>query len=104
MKCLGSPVLGDALYAAAADAALEDRAYLHSAALRIPAGYCHLSDDGAPIEVVCAPNEGEHFRSADFQRAFRRWFVGEEDRVDDKPVHRDVWFAGTPIKSVLDAG
>jgi len=93
MKCIGSPVLGDALYAAAADAAMEERAYLHSAALRLPAGCWHLSEGGEPVEVVCAPTHGEKFTSAAFARAFGRWF----------DARTDIWFDGTPIKSSLDA-
>ena len=93
MKCLGSPVLGDALYAAAADAAMEDRAYLHSAALRLPAGYSHLSEDGEPVEVVCTPTHGDKFTSPAFASAFGRWF----------DAGSDVWFGGTPIKSSLVA-
>ena len=41
----GAPVLGDALYADAAAAAREQRAYLHAAALRLPASRALVSAD-----------------------------------------------------------
>jgi tRNA pseudouridine32 synthase/23S rRNA pseudouridine746 synthase len=54
LKSLGAPVLGDALYGAAADAVGEDRMCLHAAALR-------LRLDGEAIQAVAPPEEGAEF-------------------------------------------
>ena len=102
MKCLGSPVLGDTLYAAADDAKREERAYLHSAALRIPAGCMHLSDDGAPIEVVCTPTIGSKFTSAAFASTWARWFSEAADH-QGASLGR-TWFESTPVASELSLG
>ncbi len=77
MKALGAPVLGDSLYAAAADARPEERAYLHAAAIRLPP----LSADDAPVSVVCAPSSGTEFTS----EAFAAWFAARfpPSLVDD---------------------
>ena len=101
MKCLGSPVLGDTLYAAADDAKREERAYLHSAALRIPAGCMHLSDDGAPIEVVCAPTIGSKFTSAAFASTWARWF--SEAAEHQGASLGWTWFESTPVASARSA-
>ena len=92
MKALGSPILGDGLYAAAADAAQEERAYPHASALRIPAGHAALSADGAPIDVVCAPTAGAAFDTEGFRDVWDRWFGFDELGAGD-------WFAGTPVSS-----
>ena len=93
LKALSSPILGDPLYAASDAAAREERTYLHASALRIPAGQAALSDDGAAIEVVCAPSTGTAFRDAAFRDAFASWF-------EDLPC-RGAWFDGTPVASRL---
>ena len=92
LKCLGSPVLGDPMYAASSDAAREDRAYLHAAALRLPAGYPELSGTGDAVAVVCRPHEGAAFRSAAFQRLWEEeeWF---------SEAAEGTWFAGTAVAS-----
>ena len=98
LKALSSPVLGDPMYAAADDSRNEERAYLHAAALRLPAGCTALSEDGAPIDVVLRPSVGARFHTAAFDRQWRSWF-------DDKPISMtassgvSVWFAGTPVAS-----
>lgn len=99
LKCVGAPILGDPMYAAAADAAGEDRCYLHSAALRLPAGCEHLSGGGEPIEVFCPPTEGAEFRSRSFGRQWERWFGAQQSGSGGE------WFEGTPIASTstLDA-
>jgi len=51
LKSLGSPVLGDPRYAASG-AALEDRGYLHAAALRLPPGWPALTDGGRACNVA----------------------------------------------------
>ena len=90
MKALSSPILGDPLYAAADAAKAEERAYLHASALRIPAGYASLSDDG-PIEVTCAPSIGAAFCTPSFGQAWAEWFGALPPG--------DPWFAGTPVAS-----
>ena len=70
LKSLGAPVLGDALYAAAADAAREERAYLHAAALHVPA----LAPGEAPLCVVCPPSSGAEFLTPQFQAWFAELF------------------------------
>ena len=85
MKSLGAPVLGDKRYASAADAAAEERAYLHCAALRFVAA-------GEPVQVVCRPDSGEAWIGAPgFDSLFDRWFPpsAEEDLNE--------WFAGEPL-------
>ena len=95
LKALSSPVLGDPLYSAAADAALEERAYLHAAALRLPAGLPALSDDPSlPIEVVCSPTTGAHFTSDAFRDAWSGWFDDESTRPAG-----GTWWEGTPVAS-----
>lgn len=91
LKSLGSPVLGDPMYAAATAAANEQRAYLHAAALRIPAGRPALSEDGAPVDVICPPTEGAAFQSAAFQRWWQKWFAAQEEGA--------AWWEGTPVAS-----
>lgn len=56
MKSLGAPLLGDGRYARAADAASEDRCYLHAAAIRL-----RLPGRAQPIRAVCAPRSGRLF-------------------------------------------
>ena len=91
LKSLGSPVLGDPMYAAMSDASQEERAYLHSAALRIPAGHKHWSEGGAPIEVTCAPTSGEHWCTDTFAAAWQRWFPPR--------TAEETWFEDTLISS-----
>ena len=98
MKSLGSPVLGDPMYAAADVAGREERAYLHSAALRLP-GSAALCDDGArTIEVRCRPTRGAHFASAAFERQWLEWF-GPAGAGGDGAAEGAVWFAGTAVSS-----
>ena len=95
LKALSSPVLGDSLYAAAADAALEERAYLHAAALRLPAGLPALTDDPtSPIEVLCPPTHGAHFTSDAFREVWAGWF----DDPSARPAG-GTWWSGTPVAS-----
>ena len=97
-KCLGSPILGDALYANAQDAAAEERAYLHATALRVPAGHAALSGDAAaPIEVLCPPSEGAAFSTPAFRAAWDGWFGSVP-----QPGGGGVWFDGTPVASRLE--
>lgn len=95
LKALSSPVLGDPMYAAAHDAAKEERAYLHATALRLPAGMPALTDDASPIEVVCAPTAGAAFNTAAFRDAWTFWF-------GDVRGGGGAWFEGTPVASQLD--
>ena len=97
LKALGSPILGDPTYAAAADAASEERTYLHAAALRLPGGHAALCDSGDAIEVRCRPSQGERFRGDAFCEAWDRWFE-LPDR--DPPGGYDEWFPNSPIASV----
>ena len=69
LKSLGSPVLGDALYAgggggAGGGARSEARAYLHAAALRV------VLPDGSLLQVVDPPSEGELFEAAPVRALF----------------------------------
>jgi len=63
---------------------------LHATALRLP-GHVALTDDGAPIDVICPPHEGDAFASERFRAAFARWF-GE-------CREGEAWFDGTPVAS-----
>ena len=101
LKSLGSPVLGDPMYAASADAAKEERAYLHAAALRLPPNRRALSEDGAPIDVVCMPTEGAAFQADAFVACWRRWFG---DAMLRAPAGTSEWFAGTTVASRAWAG
>jgi|TARA_B100000513_G_scaffold55542_1_gene21185 hypothetical protein len=91
MKALGAPVLGDPLYAKGA-AAGEERAYLHAAAVRLPAGCTALAAPGENLAAVCAPSMGAEFASP----AFARWF---ETHFPPQIVTSDCWFAQTPVQS-----
>lgn len=91
LKAVGSPILGDPLYAAAHQARTESRAYLHAAAIRIPPGQCALSEDGRPIDAVCVPQEGAEFRTVAFERAWQQWFPEARDGGG--------WFPGTAVAS-----
>ena len=102
MKSLGAPVLGDPMYASAADADLEERAYLHAAAVRLPAGCNALVDGGTALTVICRPHEGAAFRSEGFARAWNAWFPSEGSEVGDAlddHTASEPWFAGTPMAS-----
>ena len=97
MKSLGSPVLGDPMYAASAEAAREQRAYLHATALRIPRSLgsralCD-SDDERPIEVLLPPDEGPEFETAAFHEVWRNWFQQLDAGGE--------WFAGTAVNSAF---
>ncbi len=86
LKSLGAPVLGDSLYAAAAEAALEERAYLHACALRLPP----LAPGEAPLAVVCAPSVGAEFVTPHFQAWFAQRFPSDDTAE---------WCAGAPLLS-----
>ena len=101
------------MYAASADAALEDRAYLHAAALRIPRleGSAALCDEHAsPIEVVCPPEQGAEFVSAAFCEQWRDWFPqqrpheGEDGDGGAGSDGEGDWFRETPVRSLLRGG
>ena len=101
LKSLGSPVLGDQMYAEATAARREERAYLHAAALRLPATPALLSLDdrlhaeccqGGMFGVVCRPSEGAEFTSPQFVSLFRTWFPSDKPLAVDEP-----WFAGTAV-------
>jgi tRNA pseudouridine32 synthase/23S rRNA pseudouridine746 synthase len=85
MKALGSPVLGDALYSASAAAQLEERAYLHAAAVRVPP----LAPGEAPLCVVCAPSVGAEFTTPHF----RAWF----DARFPPGAPPEAWCAAMPL-------
>jgi len=119
LKSLGSPVLGDPRYAASG-AALEDRGYLHAAALRLPPGWPALTDGGRACNVVCPPLEGSRFGDNAFQSWWAKTFPPETERgletsSDDdfgsipsvfsaaergqRCLQRSIWFAGSPVES-----
>ena len=91
LKALGAPVLGDPMYAATADARLEERCYLHAAVMRIPAGSPALSDGAESIEVRCQPSEGSAFCASTMETVWREWFPPD--------ALGETWFDGTPVKS-----
>ena len=98
LKALGAPVLGDALYADAAEAALEQRAYLHAAALRLPP----LAPGEPPLAVVCAPSVGAEFCSPHFRNWFARRFppgAPPEAWCADAPL-----LAAPPLPSIAWGG
>eukprot|EP00966_Prymnesium_polylepis_P306523 7083105-Prymnesium_polylepis.1 len=95
MKSLGSPVLGDELYAAADVARLEERAYLHASALRLPAGAA-LCDSGEPLQVLCPPSHGSEFLTDEFRGLWRAWFGDAAGGDRD-----DVWFEGTAVQGCI---
>ncbi len=66
LKSLGAPVAGDVRYADAADAAAEERGYLHAYALRF-----HY--EGETFAFVYSPPTGERFASEAFKRQLERW-------------------------------
>lgn len=70
LKALGAPVLGDALHAHSAEAAREQRMYLHACALRVPP----LSPGEQAVEVALCPDGGAHFAAAPFQAWFAQRF------------------------------
>ncbi|KAG8462983.1 hypothetical protein KFE25_001756 [Diacronema lutheri] len=73
MKSLGAPLLGDARYSRASDAAREDRCYLHAAAIRL-----HLPGRAAPIRAVRAPVEGAAWAmDSEFGQLWRALFPPE---------------------------
>ena len=85
LKALGSPVLGDALYADSAEAALEERMYLHAAALRVPP----LAPGEPAVEVALCPDIGAHFAAAPFQA----WFAARFP----PGLGADAWCADSPL-------
>jgi 2-amino-4-hydroxy-6-hydroxymethyldihydropteridine diphosphokinase len=85
LKALGSPVLGDALYADSAEAALEARMYLHAAALRVPP----LAPGEPAVEVALCPEIGAHFAAAPFQA----WFAARFPPGSGA----DAWCADSPL-------
>lgn len=66
MKALGSPVAGDTRYAAAEEAALESRGYLHAYALRFEL-------NGEWFSFVHPPETGERFSSAECRTQLEQW-------------------------------
>ena len=101
LKSLGSPILGDQMYAEATAARREERAYLHAAALRLPATPALVSDEdllradcrrGGMFGVVCRPSEGAEFTATQFVSLFRSWFPSDQPPAVDEP-----WFAGTAV-------
>ena len=70
MKALGSPVLGDELYADAVEARLETRAYLHACALHIPS----LEPGELPLDVLCPPPAEGEFGMPGFAAWFADYF------------------------------
>lgn len=99
LKALGSPILGDPMYAAAAEAKREERCYLHATALRVPAGCPALSEGGEAIEVVCRPSTGSGWHTPAFERAWSGWFPPASAEHGE---WRATWFEGTPVASRLD--
>jgi tRNA pseudouridine32 synthase / 23S rRNA pseudouridine746 synthase len=83
MKSIGSPVAGDRRYAALADALLEDRTYLHCAAMR-------LVIQGENVQVICRPDQGKAF-DENFMDVFDAWF--------SKGMERDtnLWFPDSKL-------
>ena len=108
LKSLGSPILGDQMYAEATAARREERAYLHAAALRLPATPALVSDEdllradcrqGGMFGVVCRPSEGAEFTSTQFVSLFRSWFPSDQPPAVDEP-----WFAGTAVATAPPHG
>ena len=85
LKAMGAPVLGDALYADSAEAALEERMYLHAAALRVPP----LAPGERAVEVALCPDGGAHFAAASFQQWFAQRFP--------PGAAADAWCADSPL-------
>jgi tRNA pseudouridine32 synthase/23S rRNA pseudouridine746 synthase len=85
LKALGSPVLGDALYADSAEAALEERMYLHACGLRVPP----LAPGEQAVEVALCPDIGAHFAAAPFQA----WFAARFP----PGAGADAWCADSPL-------
>ncbi len=66
LKSLGSPIAGDVRYADSAEAAKEERGYLHAYALRFTLGK-------ETFVFVDPPVEGERFRSDAFASLLETW-------------------------------
>lgn len=66
LKSLGSPIAGDIRYAAADEAKLEDRGYLHAYALK-------FSFDEEEFSFVCPPESGERFISHECREQLSKW-------------------------------
>jgi tRNA pseudouridine32 synthase/23S rRNA pseudouridine746 synthase len=62
LKSIGSPILGDTLYADVASCEGVDRVYLHAYSLAFWV-------EGKLCRFTCAPREGEHYLSQDFLQA-----------------------------------
>mmetsp|Transcript_773 Transcript_773/g.1287 ORF Transcript_773/g.1287 Transcript_773/m.1287 type:complete len:318 (-) Transcript_773:82-1035(-) len=71
LRSLGSPALGDILYAPRLDSTTRDRCYVHSCALSItmPTG----SKDAKAIQIVSRPKTGVVFNSPGFQSCWEQW-------------------------------
>jgi len=91
LKSLGSPVLGDALYADATSSALEERSYLHACAIALPP----LAPGDDAFSLVCPPRDGAEFAAAGFQAWFAERF----------PTHVPAsWCAGSPLLTAVPPG
>jgi tRNA pseudouridine32 synthase/23S rRNA pseudouridine746 synthase len=66
LKSLGAPIAGDARYADAAEAAKEERGYLHAYALR-------FEWNGEIFSFLQKPDDGERFLSPEFDRTLKEW-------------------------------
>lgn len=66
MKSLGSPILGDVMYAQSDAAKQEERTYLHACCIRFPFGT-------KTIEISCPPTYGEEFQTEEFTEAWESW-------------------------------
>ena len=56
---MGAPLLGDPTYAESESAKMEDRGYLHAAAIRIPK---ILGENS--VQLICAPSVGCEWKGA----------------------------------------
>ena len=104
MKSLGAPILGDPLYAHAADAAQERRCYLHAAAVRLRVRGEAVSVVAPPALSLCyddlegdeegdeeSPSRTSEFATAEFVEWWERTFeLALADGGD-----REDWFDGS---------
>ena len=90
-QSLGAPILGDALYAHAADAAEEARAHLHAAALRLRLG--GPGSGGELVEVRCPPPFEGEFASDEFRAWYDQVFCAALGDEPDGDAPGE-WFAG----------
>lgn len=66
LKSLGAPIAGDVRYADAAEAAKEERGYLHAYALQ-------FEFNGETFSFIHRPDPGERFLSQEFESALDTW-------------------------------